>query len=147
MSYVVTIVNSTNAPMTTKDGKAIAPGDSWKSDVIGDTYVHSEEFGSISFRDIADQHIGGDTTETWGVLISYNGQHMVGRYEGGGDLHVTFNNRLQAEVSGMHLRRVKLDSLVSDHDVLLAGAAAGASAAADAGAPADAPQPEKSEDS
>ncbi|HEX8052897.1 MAG TPA: hypothetical protein VF517_07885 [Thermoleophilaceae bacterium] len=132
MSYFVTIVNSTDAPMTTKDGQTIAAGDTWRSGVNGNTYVHSEEFGSVSFRDIADQHIGGDTDETWGVLISYNGQHMVGRYEGGGELHVTFNNRLQAELSGMNLRRVRLDSLVSDHDKLLAGTVRDAPDAPDA---------------
>ncbi len=111
--YTVTISNSTDAPMTTKDGKTIAPGDTWKSEPIGSTYVHSEEFGSMSFRDIRDSHIGGDSGETWGVLITYQGQHMVGRYEGGAaDLHVSFDNHLQATLSGMNLRRVKLDGLV-----------------------------------
>lgn len=110
--YSVTIRNSSGAPMTTADGKTIDPDGSWTSDTLGNTFVHSEEFGSMSFRDIGDSHIGGDSEETWGVLISYNGQHMVGRYEGGGELHVTFNNHLQAEVSGMHLRRVHLDALM-----------------------------------
>jgi hypothetical protein len=111
--YSVTINNSTGAPMTTQDGKTIEPGGTWTSEAIGNTYVHSEEFGSISFRDIADKRIGGDTEETWGVLITYGGEHMVGRYEGGGQLKVTFNEYLQAELSGMHLRRISLSPLVS----------------------------------
>ena len=119
MSYSVTVVNSTGAPMSTNDGKTINPGDSWTSGTLGNAFIHSEEFGSISFRDIGDKHIGGDSDETWGVLIAYGGQHMVGRYEGGGDLHVTFNDHLQAEVSGMHLRRVKLDVLVGPGDAEL----------------------------
>jgi hypothetical protein len=82
MAYILTIQNSTGAPMTT-------------------------------IRDIGDSHIGGDDGGTWGVLISYGGQHMVGRYEGGGHLNVTFNKRLQAEVSGMALRRVHVSPLVA----------------------------------
>lgn len=112
--YSVTITNSSGAPMTTADGKTIEPDGTWTSDTLGNTYVHSEEFGSISFRDIAAEHIGGDTKETWGVLITYSGQHMVGRYEGGGQLKVTFDKFLRAHVSGMNLRRVALDSLTSD---------------------------------
>ena len=117
MSYTLTISNSTDAPMTTKDGKTIDPGDTWKSETLGSTYVHSDEFGSMSFRDIADEHIGGDSGETWGVLIAYQGQHMVGRYEGGGDLRVSFDKHLQATVSGMNLRRVKLDGLVTAQEL------------------------------
>jgi hypothetical protein len=116
--YSVTIVNSTDAPMTTKDGKSIGPGETWKSDTLGNTYVHSEEFGSISFRDIAEERIGGDSDETWGVLITYGGQHMVGRYEGGGELSVTFNKHLQAVLSGMHLRHVQMSSLVAQGEKL-----------------------------
>ena len=113
MSYSVTIENSTGAPMTTNDGKTIGPGDTWRSEVLGNAYVHSEEFGSISFRDIGDTHVGGDSGETWGVLISYGGEHMVGRYEGGGELKVAFNNHLQAVMSGMNLRHVHVSSLVA----------------------------------
>jgi hypothetical protein len=113
VSYTVTVVNSSGAPFTTKDGKTINEGETWTSDVLGNAYIHSDEFGSISFRDIGETHIGGDDPKTtWGVLISYGGQHMVGRYEGGGELHVTFNDHLQADVSGMNLRRVRLDALV-----------------------------------
>ena len=117
MSYYVTIVNSTGAPMTTNDGTTIAKGDTWRSGVLGDGYVHSEEFGSLSFRDIGEKHIGGDSGETWGVLISYGGEHMVGRYEGGGELKLEFNEYLQAEVTGMDLRRVRLDALVGAHEL------------------------------
>ena len=119
MAYSVTIHNSTEAPMTTRDGKTIEPEGTWESETLGNTYVHSEEFGSISFRDLAKQRIGGDSDETWGVLITYGGQHMVGRYEGGGQLYVTFNKHLQAELSGMTLRRVRLDALKSDHEAVL----------------------------
>jgi hypothetical protein len=117
MAYTLTIQNSTGAPMTTSDGQTIAPDDSWESRELGNTYVHSDEFGSMSFRDLGDSRIGGDDGGTWGVLISYGGQHMVGRYEGGGHLQVTFNDHLQAEVGGMTLRRVHVNPLVAAGEV------------------------------
>ena len=113
--YSVTIINSTGAPMTNPDGHTIKPDETWTSeDTLGNTYIHSEEFGSISFRDLADKHIGGDSGETWGVLISYRGDHMVGRYEGRGKLTVSFDKYLRATLSGMHLRKVVLENLVAD---------------------------------
>jgi hypothetical protein len=110
--YEVTVQNSTDAPITASDGSTIAPGGSWKSGAIGDAYLHSDQFGSMSFVDIGDQHIPGDTNETWGCLITYQGEHMVGRYEGGGQLSVTFNKYLQATLAGMDIRQVQLNALV-----------------------------------
>lgn len=111
--YTVTITNSSGATMTTADGKTIGPDQTWTSAAIGNTYAHSEEFGSISFRDIAGEHIPGDSGETWGVLITYQGAHMVGRYEGGGQLKVTFDKHLVAHVSGMHFRHVQMWPLLA----------------------------------
>ena len=110
--YSVSVQNSTASPITTADGTTIEPGGSWKSGTLGNSYLHSDQFGSMSFVDIGDQHIGGDSGETWGVLITYQGEHMVGRYEGGGQLEVTFNNYLQATLAGMDLRLVQLDPMV-----------------------------------
>jgi hypothetical protein len=71
----------------------------------------------MSFRDLGEEHIGGDSEETWGVLIGYQGSHMVGRHEGGGTLNVAFDNHLQAVVSGMNLRHVRLDPLVTEPEL------------------------------
>lgn len=111
--YNVTITNSTGTPMTTADGQTIEPNATWQSGELGNTWVHSDQFGALSLVDIGDQHIGGDSSETWGVLITYGGENMVGRYEGGGALKITFNQYLQAVVSGMDLRLVALSSLVT----------------------------------
>ena len=136
MSYTLTINNSTASPITAGDGSTIAPnGGTWTSGTLGNTYAHSDQFGAISFIDLGDQHIGGDSSETWGVLITYQGENMVGRYEGGGQLTVDFNNYLQAQVSGMDLRLVELSAFV--------GGTAGVGAAAAASAeeqPAAAPE-------
>jgi hypothetical protein len=113
VSYTVTITNSTASPITAGDGSTINPnGGTWTSGTLGDTYAHSDQLGSISFIDLGDKHIGGDSGETWGVLITYQGDHMVGRYEGGGKLAVTFNAYLQATLSGMDLRLVELSPFI-----------------------------------
>jgi hypothetical protein len=81
---------------------------------LGNAYFHSDEVGSLSFRDIGNTHISGDSKESWGVLITYQGRHMVGRYDGGnGLLEITWDEHLQALVGGkMTLRNVLLDPLV-----------------------------------
>ena len=113
MSYTVTINNATDSPITVEDGTTIQPnGGSWTSGTLGNTFGHSDQFGSISFIDLGETHIPGDSGETWGVLITYQGEHMVGRYEGGGQLTVDFNSFLQATLTGMDLRLVALDPLM-----------------------------------
>jgi hypothetical protein len=53
---------------------------------LGNAYLTIPGLGQASFIDIADSHIGGDGPETWGVLINYQGESWVFRYEGGGEL-------------------------------------------------------------
>ncbi len=112
--YHVTIVNQSEVTLTTSNGNTIAPGATWESGDIGNAWVRSDQVGTLNFLDIADQHIGGNTDETWGVLISYQGEEIVGRYEGGGRLKVTLNKYLQAHLSGMNLRQVHLPPMLID---------------------------------
>jgi hypothetical protein len=138
--YSLTVTNSSGAPIEAGDGKTIKPGGRWTAKELGNTFLHSEELGSMSFRDLGERHIGGDTGETWGVLITYQGNHMVGRYEGGGgQLKVKFNEDLQAVVDGMSLRRVRLDPLMSKEEEAAAVRAARAAARAEANAAAAKP--------
>jgi hypothetical protein len=112
MTYSLILHNSTRGEIDASDGKRIGPGDSWENDKLGNAYFHSDEVGSLSLRDIGDQHISGDSKETWGVLVSYQGAHVVGRYEGGGVLEITWNEFLQADIGGkMTLRHVLLNPL------------------------------------
>jgi hypothetical protein len=46
-----------------------------------------------------------------GVLIAYQGEEYVGRYEGGGQLAVEINAYYQAVLSGMDLRQVYLPAI------------------------------------
>jgi hypothetical protein len=115
MSYDLVLHNSTGSLLDTSDGKQLKPGDTWKPEKqLGNAYFHSDEVGSLSFRDIGNTHISGDSKETWGVLITYQGAHMVGRYDGdNGLLEITWDQHLQVLVGGkMNLRRVLLDPLV-----------------------------------
>jgi hypothetical protein len=109
--YQVTVANGSKATLQTSDGKQIPPGGSWKSEAGGDMYVTSVQGGTIRFTDIADTRIPGDTAQTWGVLISYQGEEVVGRYEGGGELTVQVNRYLQVALSGMAFRQVYLPAM------------------------------------
>ena len=106
--YSVMLDNQSAVTLTASDGQSIPPGGQWKSGNLGSAWIRSEQIGPISFLDIADAHVSGDSSETWGVLISYQGEEVVGRYEGGGTLQVTLNKFLQASLHGMHFRQVSL---------------------------------------
>jgi len=109
--YMVTVQNNSQYTFKTSDGATIAPNGTWQpKSAIGNAWVLSTQLGTINFLDIGDKHIPGDSKETWGVLISYQGEEVVGRYEGGGKLSVTINNFGQAQLSGMDLRQVQLPS-------------------------------------
>src|SRR3954447_22854524 len=117
MSYDLVLTNSTGSVLDASDGKQVKPGDTWKSEKqLGNAYFHSDEVGSLSFRDIGEEHISGDSKETWGVLITYQGTHVVGRYDGDrGSLEITWDKHLQALVGGkMTLRHVLLNPIVTE---------------------------------
>src|SRR3954452_14846499 len=114
MSYDLVLTNSTGSALDASDGKQVKPGETWKDEKqLGNAYFHSDEVGSLSFRDIGDTHISGDSKETWGVLITYQGAHTVGRYDGdNGLLQVTWDEHLQALVGGkMNCRHVLLNPI------------------------------------
>ena len=110
--YQVRLLNRSPLTLTTSDGQTIAPNGTWQTaGNLGNAWARSTEGGTLYFQDIGNQHIPGDSGETWGVLITYQGEEFVGRYEGGGQLHVTFNKFMQARLSGMDLRQVDLPAL------------------------------------
>jgi hypothetical protein len=47
----------------------------------------------------------------WGVLISYHGEEVVGRYEGGGQLSIDYDKHGHVAVDGMSLRQVFLPAI------------------------------------
>ena len=110
--YQVRLLNRSPLTLKTSDGQTIAPNGTWQTPGnLGNAWVTSTESGPLDFLDLGNQHIPGDSGETWGVLISFQGEEFVGRYEGGGQLHVTFNKFMQARLSGMDLRQVDLTAL------------------------------------
>jgi hypothetical protein len=115
MSYTLQFINGSPYPVTVSDGTTLSPGDSWATgSPIGNAWFRSNELGPINFLDIASKHIPGDSKETWGVLISYQGEELVARYEGGGNLGVTLNELGQAELTGMDIRQVELPGFIFD---------------------------------
>ena len=112
MSYIVKVLNGTQYTWLDDLSTHVGPGEGWNADgrTLGNAYLKSSELGALNFLDIGDTHIPGDSGETWGVLLSYQGEEVVGRYEGGGALSVTLNAFGQAELSGMDLRQIQLPS-------------------------------------
>ncbi len=113
MSYILSVTNNSSYTLTTQlhPGSVAPNGGTWQSPVLGNEIIQTTIAGQITFQDIADQHISGDSKETWGVLIRYGQEAVVGRYEGGGRLSVTFDQFLQVSLAGMDLRQVQLDWL------------------------------------
>jgi hypothetical protein len=111
MSYTLSVANGTEYQMQASDGQTVPSGGTWNpSGVHGNAWIQSTELGALNFLDIASRHIPGDSGETWGVLITYQGEEMVGRYEGAGGLKVALNEYGQATLSGMDFRQVSLPS-------------------------------------
>ena len=110
--YQVSLTNNSNVGLGFLGGnQVIPPGDQWKSGNLGDVTIIVPTRGPLSLHDIGDTHIGGDSKETWGVLIAYQGEEYVGRYEGGGQLTVEVNEYYQVVLSGMDLRQVYLPAM------------------------------------
>jgi hypothetical protein len=99
--YTVTIINNYHDTLLTSFGGPINKGDTRpvKSSPLGNAYVTVPGLGAVNFTDVADRQIGGFSKATWGVLISYQGEEVVFRYEGGGEITLTINKLGQAELS------------------------------------------------
>ena len=115
MSYHVTITNNYHQSLTAF-GSVMNEGDTRPTKIpttLGNGYINVPGVGSINFTDLGDQHMGGYSKATWGVLISYQGEEIVFRYEGGGEIQVNINKFGQAEISGNGaFSRIPLSSFV-----------------------------------
>lgn len=114
--YTLTVGNSYIFPITVQSNAAttIAPGHSAQiAGALGDAYLTVPGMGQMLVHDIGERPLGGYSKATWGVLISYKGEEAVFRYEGGGQLKVTFNDLGQAalECNG-GISRVDVGALI-----------------------------------
>jgi hypothetical protein len=112
--YEINVQNHGGYLLTTSDGSQIKPTQQWSVGKLGNVWVRSDEFGTANFLDLGDVHIPGDSKETWGVLISYQGEEFVGRYEGEGLLIVQFNAYGQITLGNMDLRQVALPAIQTE---------------------------------
>lgn len=111
-SYTVTLTNKSTLALITHAGDAIAPNATWTSELLGNGYVANPQFGTLSFLDIGTTHIDGDSSETFGCIISLRGFDYVGRYNANGQLTVSVSNLLQAQLGGgMTLTPVEIEAL------------------------------------
>ena len=113
--YDVTLTNQSSVELQTSDGHKIGPnGGTWKyaGGPAGTSAYIDGPFGRFGLLDIGDSHIGGDSTEQWGVLIVHRNEAVVGRYEGQGTLNITVDQFVQFALAGMDFREVQLDPLI-----------------------------------
>ena len=99
--YTLTIGNSFHYTLTVDAdvSRPVPPGQSITIPVaLGDAIVTVPGIGQMLIQDIGDRQIGGYSKATWGVFLAYQGEEVVFRYEGGGQLKVTFNDLAQAEI-------------------------------------------------
>jgi hypothetical protein len=110
MTYYVAVTNETAYDLTTSDGKQIAPaGGTWTSPLIGDAWVQTSVWGVLNFLDIGHAHVGGDGPGEWGVLFSYQGEEVVGRYDGSPTFKAVISPMGSVSLSGgTSLRQVSL---------------------------------------
>lgn len=104
----VVVANSAGASFTVP-----LNGSGHPSGALGDATISVPGLGEMMVHDIGDRQIGGFSKATWGVLVAYQGEEAVFRYEGGGQLTVTFNDLGQAELTcNGGLSRVSLGGLI-----------------------------------
>jgi hypothetical protein len=110
MTYYVAVTNATTYTFTTSDGHQIGPGGgTWTSPLIGDAWVDTGAWGRFNFLDIAHAHVGGDGPGEWGVLFSYQGEEVVGRYDGSPTFKAAISPMGTVSLSGgTSLRQVSL---------------------------------------
>ena len=101
--YNLTIVNNYAFPVTVQaeTSHTVQPNDTFRTpQALGNAYVTVPGIGQMLFKDIADTDEGGFSKATWGVYLAYQGEEVVFRYEGGGDITVTLDGLGQAQLSG-----------------------------------------------
>ena len=110
MTYYVAVTNETTYDLTTSDGKQIpSAGGTWTSPLIGDAWVQTQIWGVLNFLDIGHAHVGGDGPGEWGVLFSYQGEEVVGRYDGSPTFNAVISPMGSITLSGgTSLRQVSL---------------------------------------
>lgn len=106
----ITIVNNFVNPISFQ-GQDIEPGQTFPyPQALGSAYIDVPGIGQVNFIDIGETKISGFRKETWGILISYQGDEIEFRYEGGGNIEVTINQFGQAQLKPIngHMVQVQL---------------------------------------
>lgn len=115
MAWHLTVTNNYHASVQIPNITVLPPnGQPFKvPSTLGHIIVIVDGLGPINFTDIADKDIGGYSKSTWGVMISYQGEELVFRYEGGGEIQLTINWLGQAEITtNGSLSQIKLPSFI-----------------------------------
>ena len=110
----VVVANSAGATFTVSSGSSMQP-----KGPLGDATITVPGMGEMMVHDIADRPLGGYSKATWGVLVSYKGEEAVFRYEGGGQLTITFNDLGQATLaSNGGISRVDVAAMILPGEIV-----------------------------
>lgn len=115
MSWHLTVTNKYHGSVQIAGITVLPPNSqAFKVDkTLGNIVLIVDGLGPINFTDVADKQIGGYSKATWGVLISYQGEELIFRYEGGGEIQLTINEFGQAEIqTNGSLSQIRLPSFV-----------------------------------
>lgn len=89
--YTVKVKNEYIYPLSV-GGHMLNKGESYQyPKSLGYLIIETQGNGVISLLDIGKNKIGGPSEKTWGVVISYMGEELLYRYEGGGHIEFTVN--------------------------------------------------------
>jgi hypothetical protein len=79
--WTLTLTNNYHSTVIATDNEGnhnVNPNSQYQNATpLGNAYLTIPGLGQANFIDIADNHIGGDGPETWGVLINYQGEAWV----------------------------------------------------------------------
>jgi len=115
MSWHLTVTNKYHGSVQIPNITVLPPnGQPYKvPSTLGHIYLLVDGLGPINFTDIGDKDIGGYSKSTWGVMISYQGEELVFRYEGGGEIQLTINWLGQAEITtNGSISQIRLPSFI-----------------------------------
>jgi hypothetical protein len=119
--WTLTLTNNYHAIVIATDNEGnhnVNPNSQYQNATpLGNASLTIPGLGQANFIDLGDNHIGGDGPETWGVLINYQGEAWVFRYEGGGELNATLTSYGILQLSStFSTREVELPPITGPED-------------------------------
>lgn len=102
MAYTLHLQTQYHEPLqyhsATQNG-AINKGQQASFNNLGNLWFTIPGVGNVNLLDIGQRKLAGFSRATWGALISFQGEELEFRYEGGGEVTIKVTDLGQAELS------------------------------------------------